>query len=88
MIGSVQPNSDGDGTDESSDEEEIPLALAVVPSPTKAKKVRYHPRVSTLPRIPPPARVNAPRDPKKTLKKVSLTLNFPQRFRNSNPLEK
>ena len=87
MIGSVQPNSDGDGTDESSDEEEIPLALAVVPSPTKAKKVRYYPRVSTLPRIPPPARVNAPAI-LKTLKKVSLTLNSPQRFRNSNKLEK
>lgn len=51
MIGSVQPNPDGDGTDESSDEEQAPLAITVVPSPTrstKAKKVGYHIYVSEL----------------------------------------
>ena len=58
MIGSVQPNSDGDGTDESSDEEEVPdMALAVVPSPTKgikAKKVRNN-TTSRACQRPPPA---------------------------------
>ena len=85
MIGSVQPNSDGDGTDESSDEEEIPLALAVVPSPTKAKKVRYYPRVSTLPRIPPPTRVNAPAIPRK--KSVSNP-KFPPKVQKLKPIGK
>ena len=44
IIGSVQPNLDGDGTDESDDEEQAPLAITVVPSPTrstKTEKVRY-----------------------------------------------
>ena len=58
MIGSVQPNSDGDETGESSDEEEVPdMALTVVPSPTKgtkSKKVRYN-TASRACQRPPPA---------------------------------
>ena len=77
IIGSVQPNLDGDGTDESDDDEQAPLAIAVVPSPTqgtKSAKVRYQPT--------PRACQRPPRSP---VKKVSLTLNSPQTFRNPYP---
>jgi len=82
IIGSVQPNLDGDGTDESDDEEQAPLAITVVPSPTqgnKSTKVRYQPT--------PPC-VSTPPAPPRPPKKVSLTLNSLQTFRNPYPLEK